>query len=88
MKRNKPARPLTALILASAMLMTVAVDAQEDFAAGAKTFQTRIGRLEFNNGYASPETSRLLYDRYFRLYGPEKEFFDGSWKLDDIERVR
>ena len=25
---------------------------------------------------------------YFRLYGPEKEFFDGTWKLADIERVK
>ncbi|MCF6262167.1 MAG: DUF1254 domain-containing protein [Xanthomonadales bacterium] len=24
---------------------------------------------------------------YFRLYGPEKEWFDRSWKLDDIERI-
>jgi hypothetical protein len=23
---------------------------------------------------------------YFRLYGPEEEWFDRSWKLDDIER--
>ena len=25
---------------------------------------------------------------YFRLYGPEEEWFDRSWKLDDIERVK
>ena len=25
---------------------------------------------------------------YFRLYGPEKPWFDRSWKLDDIERVK
>ena len=24
---------------------------------------------------------------YFRLYGPEQEWFDRSWKLDDIERI-
>jgi hypothetical protein len=24
---------------------------------------------------------------YFRLYGPEQEWFDRSWKLDDVERV-
>ena len=24
---------------------------------------------------------------YFRLYGPEQEWFDRSWKLDDIERL-
>jgi hypothetical protein len=24
---------------------------------------------------------------YFRLYGPEKEWFDRSWKLDDIEHI-
>lgn len=24
---------------------------------------------------------------YFRLYGPEKEWFDRTWKLDDIERL-
>ena len=24
---------------------------------------------------------------YFRLYGPEKSWFDRSWKLDDIEKV-
>jgi hypothetical protein len=24
---------------------------------------------------------------YFRLYGPEKEWFDRSWQLDDIERI-
>ena len=35
----------------------------QDFAAGEKTFETQIGKLEFNNGYASPETSKLLYDR-------------------------
>ncbi len=25
---------------------------------------------------------------YFRLYGPEKSWFDRSWKLDDIERIK
>ena len=35
----------------------------QDFAAGAKTFETQIGMLEFTNGYSSPETSELLYDR-------------------------
>ena len=25
---------------------------------------------------------------YFRLYGPEEEFFDGTWKLADIERMK
>ena len=25
---------------------------------------------------------------YFRLYGPEEEFFDGTWKLADIARVK
>ena len=35
----------------------------QDFAAGAKTFETQIGTLEFINGYSSPETSELLYDR-------------------------
>jgi hypothetical protein len=24
---------------------------------------------------------------YVRLYGPEQEWFDRSWKLDDIERL-
>ena len=24
----------------------------------------------------------------FRLYGPKKEFFDLSWKLNDIEKVK
>ncbi len=24
---------------------------------------------------------------YFRLYGPEQEWFDRSWQLDDIERI-
>ena len=35
----------------------------QDFAAGEATFETQIGALEFNNGYSSPETSELLYDR-------------------------
>jgi len=25
---------------------------------------------------------------YFRLYGPEEEFFDGTWKLDDIVKTK
>jgi len=24
----------------------------------------------------------------FRLYGPKKEFFDKTWKLNDIEKVK
>ena len=25
---------------------------------------------------------------YFRAYGPTKEFFDKSWKLNDIEKIK
>ena len=25
---------------------------------------------------------------YFRLYGPERAFFDKTWKLPDIERLK
>ena len=48
--------------IAIAVLATTAF-AEDDFAAGKKKFKTQIGKLEFSNGYASPETSKLLYDR-------------------------
>jgi len=25
---------------------------------------------------------------YLRLYGPEQPFFDKTWKLDDVEKVK
>lgn len=66
MKNSKLMKPFMTVIAASVMVMIAmpaTVIAQEDFAAGEKTFSTQIGTLEFNNGYASTETSKLLYDR-------------------------
>ena len=63
---SKSTNLLVAAIVASAMVMIAmpaTVIAEDDFAAGKKTFKTQIGKLQFNNGYASPETSKLLYDR-------------------------
>ena len=59
----KPVKPLLAALAAVAMVMPATLFAQEDFAAGERTFETKIGRLDFNNGYATPDTSALLYDR-------------------------
>ena len=59
----KLVKPLLAALAAVAMVMPATLFAQEDFAAGERTFETKIGRLAFNNGYATPDTSALLYDR-------------------------
>ena len=61
MKTNNPTKRLVTAILASAMAMIAmpaTVIADGNFAAGEKIFETQIGKLEFNNGYASPETSK------------------------------
>ena len=33
-------------------------------------------------------TKRKGFEVLFRLYGPEKPFFDKTWKLPDIENVK
>jgi hypothetical protein len=33
-------------------------------------------------------TDRRDFEVLFRLYGPEKAFFDKAWKLPDMEEVR
>ena len=35
-----------------------------------------------------PTDARGGFEVLFRLYGPEKEFFDKKWLLPDIEKVR
>jgi hypothetical protein len=41
--------------------------------------------LESNWIQTNPGTGFFVY---FRLYGPEEEFFDGIWKLEDIVKVK
>jgi hypothetical protein len=41
--------------------------------------------IESNWIQTNPGTGFFVY---FRLYGPEEEFFDGTWKLDDLEKVK
>jgi hypothetical protein len=41
--------------------------------------------LESNWIQTNPGTGFFVY---FRLYGPEEEFFDGTWKLDDLEKIK
>ena len=65
MKNSRLTKPLLTAIAASAMVMVgmpTTVIAQGDFAAGETIFETQISKLKSNNGYASPDTSKLLYD--------------------------
>jgi len=35
-----------------------------------------------------PTSAEGKFEVLFRLYGPEKPFFDKTWKLPDIEKVK
>ena len=63
MNNSSQIKSFMLLVAIAALAFSPVSFAQADFAAGEKTFETPIGKLEFNNGYASPETSKLLYDR-------------------------
>ena len=65
MKNSELTHPLATLVVIVMMgAMPATVIAADDFAAGQNTFETQIGKLKFNNGYASPKTSKLLHDRF------------------------
>ena len=67
----------------------------------AEELDTRIGKIELENGYPSEASVRKIYDEikwvktvpgkgwfaYFRAYSPTEAFFDKSWKLPDFEVV-
>lgn len=54
-------------------------------------------RYNFANSHPSPPKGKEAnwvstdpkgsFELLFRLYGPEKPFFDKEWKLPDVERV-
>jgi hypothetical protein len=44
-------------------------------------------RAIFGLGLGVPTNGRD-FEILFRLYGPEKAFFDKAWKLPDVEDVR
>jgi hypothetical protein len=35
-----------------------------------------------------PTNANGQFEVLFRLYGPEKAFFDKTWKLPDVEQVK
>lgn len=51
------------------------------------TVQTRLGTLEFFDGFPTKETTQKVYDNYLRLYGPTEAYYDKSWKMPDIKRI-
>jgi len=55
--------------------------------AHAQTNDTRLGKLSFENGFPSEETTRRVFDEMDYQRAVEAGLFDGTWKLPDIEPI-
>jgi hypothetical protein len=65
------------------LVVALAFAVSATFASAQETVQTRVGDLGFQHGIPC-KTGFMC----FRAYSPLKPFFDRSWVLPDVEKVK